>query len=203
MRALIAALLFIALLALPAAAQESDNGLLVYGALAGGHGGVAWQRAWEHFRDTLLLTNANRAIPYWELDFLSAGAGYHWGETGVMLSATTLPISLTGLSAEQAYAMGPTLFAHVVRGATRDWVNTRPVLDAFVGYAPFNWLWGRYVLVGAEAKWRFWVVSPSVRAEWLWFFGDETMNPKGDNSHTVSLSAGLELGGIWALGHRE
>jgi hypothetical protein len=184
-----------------AVAQEPGNGLLVYGALGSAHGGIEWQRVFEHYDDTL-ITNASAFRPAWELDMASAGIGYHWGETGVLV-AGSLPLSETGLYGDYSFTTGPLISLHAVHGATKKWVSSRPVLDAFVGYAPQEMCDGSHVVTGVEATWRFWVVSPSVRAQWVWYFTNATFDANWSNSHTVSLSAGLELGGIWALGHRE
>jgi hypothetical protein len=189
MRTLIAALL---LLALPAAAQEPNNGLLVYGSPAQIHLGGTWDQSDEP---------SGHPQPWGQLDLASAGVGYHWGRTGLMLSVTAVSFAQTGLTG--GYRLARTVapvYLHVVTGVTRAWTSGRPVLGVFAGYRP---LLASQLTAGIEAKWRFGLVSPSVRAQWRWFFDEARTDPYWPDTYAVSLSAGVELGGIWALGRHK
>ena len=181
MRTLLAALLLLAL-ALPVAAQEPDNGLLVYGALANvyGGGGLYALRYDTYFQG------------YGEFNLVSAGIGHHRGGNGWMVSTCLVSEAPSGENGDWMFTMGVLpVFFHVVGGATRDWTSREPTLHAYAGVCPLAMT--PYVEAGAEAKWRFYAASPSVRATWRWTQG----------GHIISLCAGLELGGIWALGRHE
>jgi hypothetical protein len=72
------------------------------------------------------------------------------------------------------------------------WKSGRPTIDAYFAYAPLANI--PYTEAGIKTRWRLWVVSPTLRAAWRW------PGERRWGIRDLSLTAGIELGGIWALG---
>jgi hypothetical protein len=173
------------LLFLPAVAQEEPkhNGLLVYGALGSAYVGGG-----------LVLNGGESGMRRWaEVNMVNAGIGYHWGRLGMMASAGAEELSSGVASGDWLFTISQLpVRLHAVYDAPRGWQSTQPTLGAYVECAPIASL--PYTEVGVEAGYRFYVLSPSLRASWRW------TDPGGWNVQDFMLTAGLELGGVWALG---